>query len=221
MSTLVSTADNRLRSRLDTVATGSTWGTETMNYLSQAQIQVVIDLPSEMFSDGALAGESSTQMGYTPSTKVYECSRGGDSLRVLWVTHNDGTTIRGAQKLDSPEKVYNRGAICNYASPAQGGAFYALALNKMVVFPACLNDIIIERYIKIPTAFTASTNSYQIPDWLVDVSISYAVYLALSQVGKGAEAAAALTAYNNEIASLYKTWKLEVPPKFISTPKTA
>ena len=220
MAVTEATAEQILRSRLDTVATGSQWGTELIDYLSRAQRQLVADLPDIMFTDGQLSGSNVCHSSAepTPSGNVQACVRAGDSLRVLYVLHNDGTTTRAAQKQDSADKIYNRAANDHHSSVASGGAFYALSTNTIVVWPSASGYTVTEYYLKIPTALTAS-GSFQIPDWLVDTCITYALYLALSQVGKGNEAGAAMEEYKTSVAGWYKSFKLEPPPRFLSSPK--
>lgn len=219
MSTTVVTADNRLRQRLDTVASGSTWGTETIDYLSQAQQQVVADLHDSMFSDGNLTGvHTNVPDNASPVGRVLLVARADDSMRVLFVTHTDGAGVtRGARKQDNPESIYNRASINNYSSPAQGGAFYALSTSRIVVFPVIGGDVITENYLKIPAALTPDA-SFQVPDWLVSTVITYALYLCLLQVRNTAEADRAMAEYRNQVVSWYKSFKLDPPPKFLSFP---
>lgn len=221
MPITVATADARLRSRLDTVASGSTWGTETIGYLSQAQRQVVTDLHDSMFTDGNLTGKyenAIVALGNTELWGVSEIARAADSVHVISVTHADANRMRGAKRLDSVDQVYNIASLAaGYESQARGRPVYALEMSKIVMYPVTIGDTITERYVKIPAALTATTDTFQVPDWMVDTVIAYAAYLSLLQVEKGA-ANAAMAEYKGQIAGWYRKFKLEPPPQFLEVP---
>lgn len=219
-----STVRTNMRSKLDTAASGGTYGDELMTYFNEAQYWLWPLLPDIAFGQPS-RGITVHEITSTTTDGIVGKARDAANMKTLsvrYATSNQGTPIyRGVEWLEGRGALYaKRGDSANWVA-GLNSCFAARELDYIYFGPVVEGDTLTETWIKWPTEVTSgnsTTWTCDLPDAYVGIVEDKAVATALAQVGN-ANAPLWETKAQNGVAAVYARLNLQPPPGVINRPE--
>lgn len=191
-------------------------------YFNDAQRWAWPLLPDRIFNSNSRGATTHTVKSPVANDKVQALSRDATCMRTLsmsYTTAATGTTKNGPVIwLSSRDEIYDKMVDATNWSAGVSDCYAAPENDQIYVGPVYAGDVFMERFVKFPTAQTATTSTCDLPDDYIHILETETVARALDQVGSPIAAKWHADA-EKYILAIYARFGQNPPPMLIPTPK--